>query len=107
MWHDQRLLHGLAIADSLQEWLRWSEYFSATSYQGLLSRERTEVTSENSVQAKFGEWRIGPAQSGQGVPEGLALAPEYYVPTRWGKPWAGLGIGPGQSGKIGKGRGWK
>jgi hypothetical protein len=51
--------------------------------------------------------RIGPAQSGQGVPEGLALAPEYYVPTRWGKPWAGLGIGPGQSGKIGKGRGWQ
>jgi hypothetical protein len=38
LWHDQGLLHGLAIADSLQERLRWSEYFFATSYQGLLSR---------------------------------------------------------------------
>jgi hypothetical protein len=27
LWHDQGLLHGLAIAHSLQERLRWSEYF--------------------------------------------------------------------------------
>ena len=27
MWHDQRLLYGLAIANSSQERLRWPEYF--------------------------------------------------------------------------------
>jgi len=27
LWHEQGLSHGLAIADSLPERLRWSEYF--------------------------------------------------------------------------------
>ena len=42
MWHDQHLLHGLEIADSLQERLRWSEYFCYVAGE----KEKRMLTSQ-------------------------------------------------------------
>ncbi len=33
LWHDRGLLHGLAIADSWREQLRWSEFFVPVWHQ--------------------------------------------------------------------------
>ena len=45
LWHDQGLSHGLAIADSLRERLRWSEYFCHLGYSPRVQRTPAPVLS--------------------------------------------------------------